>query len=91
MVLLKNWCAVNANGYVNLRGKDTGSIFLNGNVFGHPRFIDNTAVRTSPITNVVFNEWGMIAQTKNTKYYLFTCDMQDEYWQNIYDWQRFEM
>lgn len=86
MVLLKNWYAVGANGYVNLHKYNGEPAILVGNVFGHPNIADNLEVRTSPITTVDVKEWGTIVYTKNTKYYIFASDVDYRYLHSITDW-----
>lgn len=52
--------------------------FLQGNVYGHPRFADGFPVNTSSL--VSFDSKSRIAQTKNTTYELGEMDPDYKEW-----------
>lgn len=77
MVILKNWSVCQRGN--EWMAPELRTNYLQGNVYGHPRFSDGDPVSTSSIENISNGDGCKIVKTRNTEYVLYKDDVSAEY------------
>lgn len=74
--ILKNWSLVNMMGYF-VQPEDMRHTYAAGNVYGHPKFSDGTAVYTSHIVKLVNRQDHKEIHTRSGSVYEIWPDQMD--------------